>query len=192
SIVNGVGSLVAYKPDDSILGENKTTVNNGPTWVDRLKDAALYIKDKAIDTSKLIPATIILTGYYLNEYKESVTLLKGTRHLDISDDALKWLNKGDADNIVYHGIKNGEEVYTGITKQELAKRLYQHNYSGKNLDDLVEQISGLTRNQARAVEQYLIENSTANALNKINSISPSHKYYDEAMRWAEEFINSLD
>ncbi|MTI58360.1 S8 family serine peptidase, partial [Geosporobacter ferrireducens] len=75
SIVNGVGSLVAYKPDDSILGENKTTVNNGPTWVEKLKDAALYIKDKAIDTSKLIPATIILTGYYLNEYKESIDLL---------------------------------------------------------------------------------------------------------------------
>ena len=74
----------------------------------------------------------------------------------------------------------------------MAKRLYQHNYSGKNLDDLVEQVSGLTRNQARAVEQYLIDTGSANALNKINSISSSHRYYDDAMRWAEGFINSLD
>lgn len=66
--------------------------------------------------------------------------------------------------MVYYGIQNGEEVYTGITKQDLAKRLYQHNYSGKNLDELVEQVGGLTRNQARTVEQYWIENGSANAL----------------------------
>ncbi|MCK4260914.1 MAG: hypothetical protein KAX49_18195, partial [Halanaerobiales bacterium] len=127
-----------------------------------------------------------------NRAENAGDIFKGMNNLDISDDTLKWLNKGDTDNVVYYGIKNGEEVYTGITRQELAKRLYQHNYSGKNLDDLVEQVSGLTRSQARSIEQYLIENGTANALNRINSISPSHRYYDEAMQWAKEFINNLD
>jgi len=91
-------------------------------------------------------------------------------------------------------MKNGEEVYTGITKQELAKRLYQHNsgVNGKGLDTLNEIVNGLTRNQARSIEQYLIENGSANALNKINSISPNHRFYDDAMRWAEEFINNLN
>lgn len=28
--------------------------------------------------------------------------------------------------------------------------------------------------------------------NKINSISTSHRFYDDAMKWAEDFINSLD
>jgi hypothetical protein len=56
---------------------------------------------------------------------------------------LKWLSKGDADNSVYFGVKNGESVYTGITKQELAKQLYQHNYKGKGFDTLVEQVGGL-------------------------------------------------
>jgi len=117
---------------------------------------------------------------------------EGANHLDISDDALTWLTKGDADNVVYYGLQNGEEVYTGITKQDLAKRLYQHNYGGKNLDDLVAQVEGLTRNQARAVEQYLIENGSANALNQINSISTSHRFYDDAKKWAEEFLKTLD
>nr|MBP9985137.1 hypothetical protein [Prevotella sp.] len=111
--------------------------------------------------------------------------------LNISDDTLNWLNKGDANTSVYYGVKNGEEVYTGITKQELAKRLYQHNYNGKDFETLVEQVSGLTKNQARAIEQYLIENGPANALNKANSISPNSKYYKEALQWAEDYIKNL-
>jgi cation transport regulator ChaC len=103
------------------------------------------------------------------------------------------LNKGDADNVVYYGVKDGEAVYTGITKQDLAKRLYQHNYGpkGKGLDYLEEKVSGLTRNQARAIEQYLIENGPANAMNQINSISPNSPYYNEALIWAKNFLNGL-
>lgn len=112
---------------------------------------------------------------------------------EIAEDTLKWLNKGNPDTIVYYGIKDGGAVYTGITKQALAKRLYQHNYGpkGKGLDYLENQLSGLTRNQARAIEQYLIEKGSANALNKVNSISPKSQYYGEALKWAEKFINNL-
>ena len=102
-----------------------------------------------------------------------------------------WLNKGSSDNSVYYGINanTGDAVYTGITKQGLESRLYQHNRQGKNFSSLDEQYSDLTRNQARAVEQYLIENRHANKLNKINSISPKNKMYDEAMKWAEKYLN---
>ena len=108
----------------------------------------------------------------------------------ISKDTLGWLNKGETNTSIYFGVKNGESVYTGITKQELAKRLYQHNYTGKGFDTLVDQANGLTRNQARSVEQYLIENGPANALNKANSISPNSKYYSEAMQWAKDFVKN--
>ena len=102
-----------------------------------------------------------------------------------------WLNKGSSDNSVYYGIygKKRAAVYTGITKQDLESRLSQHNRQGKNFVKLNEQYSDLTRNQARAVEQYLIENGHANQLNKINSISPKNKMYDEAMKWAEKYLN---
>ena len=89
-------------------------------------------------------------------------------------------------------MKDGEAVYTGITKQDIAKRLYQHNYGpkGKGLDYLESQMEGLTRNQARAIEQYLIENGPANALNKANSISPNSQYYKESLEWAQNYINN--
>lgn len=102
-----------------------------------------------------------------------------------------WLNKGSSDNSVYYGINSntGEAVYTGITKQGLDSRLSQHNRQGKNFLRLDEQHNTLTRNQARSIEQYLIENGSANQLNKINSISPNNKMYGDAMQWAENYLN---
>ena len=98
-----------------------------------------------------------------------------------------WLNKGSADNKVYFGIKDDIPQYTGITKQTLDARLSQHNANGKGFDILNIQYEGLTRNQARAIEQYYIENGP-NALNKINSISPNNKYYQDAMNWAKQYL----
>lgn len=97
------------------------------------------------------------------------------------------LNKGASDNKVYFGIKNGEAQYTGITRQTLNARLSQHNASGKGFQRLEEQFSGLTRNQARAIEQYYIENGPNN-LNKINSISSNHRFYQEAINWAKQYL----
>ena len=79
------------------------------------------------------------------------------------------------------------QPYTGITKQTKNARLNQHNNAGKGFDDLDIQYEGLTRNQARAIEQYYIENGP-NALNKINSISPNNKYYQDAMNWAKQYL----
>ncbi len=47
---------------------------------------------------------------------------------------------------------------------------------------------GVTRNQARAYEQNLLENliGNSNKLNKINSISPKNKYHDDAVNWAQK------
>ena len=98
-----------------------------------------------------------------------------------------WLNKGDFDNTVYFAMKNNEPVYTGITKQSLEKRQNQHVKAGKDIDMLVPVYDNLTRNQARAHEQNLIENpiGNSNKLNKINSISPKNKFHDEAIMWAQ-------
>ncbi len=98
-----------------------------------------------------------------------------------------WLNKGESNNTVYFGIKNGEAQYTGITKQSLDSRLNQHNTNGKGFSRLEPISSGLTRNQARSIEQYYIENGP-NDLNKINSISPNNKYYEDAMKWAKNYL----
>ena len=79
--------------------------------------------------------------------------------------------------------------YTGITKQELSKRLQQHIKKGKPFSNLLAKHEGLTRNQARALEQYYIENGH-HELNKINSISPNNRNYQQAMNWAKDYIDS--
>lgn len=102
-----------------------------------------------------------------------------------------WLNKGASDNKVYFGIdKNGNFVCTGITKQSKNARLRQHQNNGKPFGDLVAQYDGLTRNQARAIEQYFIGKPNGpNDFNEINSIRINHRYYDDAHNWAMEFLD---
>ena len=102
----------------------------------------------------------------------------------IDKDTVKWLNKGSKDYTVYYGIEKGNAVYTGITKQDLEKRRYQHNYKGKDFDNLKPVYTGLTRNQARALEQYHIINGP-NKQNDINSISPKRKIYKGSQVWAK-------
>lgn len=109
---------------------------------------------------------------------------------EYGDDFVDWLDDGAANNAVYHGVlQTGELVYTGITRQTIAQRLYQHLASGKPFARLETIVDGLTRNQARAIEQYFIEQGM-NLYNKINSISPSSQFYEDAMKWAAVFISN--
>lgn len=105
----------------------------------------------------------------------------------------EWLNKGEANNHVYEGIsrQTGKAEYTGITKQNLDARLAQHNYAGKDFIRLEAKYPSLTRNQARAVETYLIQNGTANELNQMLSISVNNTYYNDAMIWAKAFMRGF-
>lgn len=66
-------------------------------------------------------------------------------------------------------------------------RLWQHVNSGKEFSDLTLKFGDLTRNQARAIEQYYIENGP-NMLNKINSISTNHRFYEASKAWATNYI----
>ena len=100
-----------------------------------------------------------------------------------------WLNRGDSNNQVYFGIKDGEAKYTGMTRQPIKIRLSQHNKSGKGFLRLAVQYENLTRKQARAIEQYFIENGP-NELNKINSIGQNNKYYKDALAWAKQYLES--
>lgn len=101
----------------------------------------------------------------------------------------KWLNKGEANNTVYKGINaKGEEVYTGITKQPINNRLRQHQRAGKPFVDLKPNYTGLTRNQARAIETYKILHDGTSQVNQILSISKKHRFFNDAMEWAEMFL----
>ena len=166
----------------SKVAKGAKAASKGLQALDALNDASKVAKaaDKAKDAVRVVDK--------VDDVKDGIKAGSSTKQNKYFNN---WLNKGSSHNSVYYGIdaNTGDAVYTGITKQNLESRLYQHNRQGKNFSRLDEQYSGLTRNQARAVEQYLIENGNANKLNKINSISPNNQMYDEAMKWAEKYFN---
>lgn len=91
---------------------------------------------------------------------------------------------------MYFGIKNKKPVYVGITNN-IPIRFYQHNYRWEKLygedvirfNDLVQiNPEPLTKNQARGVEQVIIERNRNNEdgkklQNKLNSISVANIKY---------------
>jgi hypothetical protein len=80
--------------------------------------------------------------------------------------------------------------YTQGITTDVAKRLCQHNANQANrFDQLFPLTNPLTRDQARAIEQSLI-NSNPSFDNAINSISPTRNWYDEAVNWGNQALNS--
>ena len=106
---------------------------------------------------------------------------------NFSDNFNEWLNRGKSNNVVYFGFQDGVAVYTGITRQLVSARLEQHNLKGKGFSRLEVQHRDLTRNQARSVEQYYIDHGP-NKLNKINSLSPYHRFRSQADQWALTYL----
>jgi hypothetical protein len=87
---------------------------------------------------------------------------------------------------VYLGIKDGEAVYCGITCN-LGQRFAQH---GSRFDALQQvTTSGVTRGEARAIEQALIERNPG-FQNIRNSISPDHSWYGDAVNWGESWLKT--
>lgn len=85
----------------------------------------------------------------------------------------------------YGLLQNGQRVYVGITN-DIMRRAAEH---GARFD--VRQITQflLTRGEARAIEQALI---VRNPLfqNVINSISPKHPWYGDAVAWGEAWLRA--
>ena len=98
--------------------------------------------------------------------------------------APQTLLKGEPNTRVYLGIKQKRIDYVGIT-YDIEKRKRQH---GKRFDYLREITKKpLTRRQARAIEQVLIERNPQFS-NKINSISPRREWYADAKAWGEIWV----
>ena len=91
---------------------------------------------------------------------------------------------GDANTRVYLGIIDGKADYVGIT-YDIGKRQSQH---GARFDYLREiTTEPLTRRQARAIEQAMINNNPMFS-NKINSISSKQDWYNDAITWGNEWL----
>jgi predicted GIY-YIG superfamily endonuclease len=99
------------------------------------------------------------------------------------------LMEGEADTDVYFGVKDGDKVYVGISKNVPARE-NQHGERFDYLSKITKQ--KLTRRQARAIEQVLIELNRGKFQNLINSISSERDWYDEAKSWGFSWLENMD
>jgi hypothetical protein len=91
-----------------------------------------------------------------------------------------WLGHGPKTVTVYIAMKKGKAVYVGITN-DLIRRGNEHGLK------LKEFMGGLTRNQARAIEQQIIK-ANPQFTNIINSVDPKHRFAQWAETWAKRMI----
>ena len=91
---------------------------------------------------------------------------------------------GEANTRVYLGIKDGKPNYVGITNN-IERRQSQHGFRFDYLQEITNE--PLTRRQARAIEQVMIEKNHRFS-NKINSISPKQNWYNDAKVWGTSWL----
>ena len=87
---------------------------------------------------------------------------------------------------MYLGVRNGEAAYCGVTC-DLVRRFAEHGSRFDALEQL--NTSSLTRGEARAIEQALIERNPGFE-NIRHSISPTHPWYQDAVNWGEWWLRS--
>ncbi|WP_048141466.1 DUF2341 domain-containing protein [Methanosarcina horonobensis] len=138
--------------------------------------------DNAVDTTKAIEKSVEVVDTVADAGK-AVDNVGDT--LKVSDNVPESLMVGEANTYVYYGVRDGENVYVGITNNP-TKRIYQH---GDRFDVLYVLNRGepLTRKQSRAIEQAEIV-SNPSFENKINSISPNRDFYDKAVEWGQNWL----
>ena len=111
----------------------------------------------------------------------------------IQKSARKWLNKGPANTHVYVARLNGKIVHVGITKNDILLRQLQHRVAMPDI--FLAQITktALTRNQARAIEQALINGGGKNGnklKNRIDSIRSGRDILPGALEWATDWLKN--
>lgn len=142
--------------------------------------------------SWFIPMGWVTKIKYLR-YAASLLKIKRAKVLQIgvSEAGVVAVNGGD--NIVYHTVENGVTQYVGITN-DLARRAAEHlRTKGIHIEQLMQ---GLSRSDAKAVEQALIEihglgKNGGTLINKINSIATSNPSYAAQVRRGGELLESI-
>lgn len=85
---------------------------------------------------------------------------------------------------VYQGVDAGKPVYAGIT-DDIARRQLQHG--DRFVLDQLTPAAGVTRGQARAIEEALIVRNPG-FQNARHEISPRHSWYQDALDWGNDWL----
>ena len=85
---------------------------------------------------------------------------------------------------VYYGVESGKPVYAGITNN-IVRRQGQHG--GRFVLEQLTPAAGVTRGQARAIEEALIVRNPG-FQNLRHGISPQHAWYQDALEWGNDWL----
>ncbi len=106
--------------------------------------------------------------------------------------------KAGKTSMVYWSVRGGKIIYVGITNN-FARRSLQHlKKKGIEIEYINNSLTKLSRSDAKAVEQVLIEyfglggkkGQTGQLLNRINSIAKKNKVYAESIKKGKELLEA--
>gem|GEM_PF-5993935 len=105
----------------------------------------------------------------------------------------RLLEVGEAESfVVYEGVNLWGGRYFGMTG-DIVRRAAEHARTTGLIINPIPRLGYLSRFDARAVEQVLIERAgLENLVNRINSIATSNPNYEEAIRRGEELLRLLE
>ncbi|MEF2174967.1 MAG: RHS repeat-associated core domain-containing protein, partial [Candidatus Absconditabacteria bacterium] len=159
------------------------------------------IKKIGVTAGTVIAGTSEVVTRHFNELRETVGaggvfaggFLQGIFGKGSSSKFDDWLMSGGENVGVYIGYnKKGEAVYVGISN-DIARRTKEHLAAGKldRVDPLIKESAGLTKNQARSIEQNIINvNKIEFDENSINSIREGRDIYEAAVKWGSDFMKA--
>ncbi|MFL6162034.1 MAG: RHS repeat-associated core domain-containing protein [Jatrophihabitantaceae bacterium] len=143
-----------------------------------------------------LPSTSLYS--YVDSNPVNLTDPSGAQELieetEVEAETAALLEQGDADVTVYYAKNVEGNCYFGITK-DFETRMAQHEAAGKNFVETVNLELKLTRNQARVVEQRLINegggavSSGGKLVNKINSIAQGGPLWNIVLNTSISFLD---
>jgi hypothetical protein len=189
TVVNSQGKIIDHKDD----GDDNIYLNSRKgTVIGKEQKDKKYLVNNYLDNDDLFANAKLPDGFLINAPKvEPLMLDVGPFIEGPTEGVLKY--------IVYlaRGGKLAREVeYVGITSQFAIRQATHLRKLGINIKPL---LSGLSKADARAVEQVLIEmyklggkeGQTGQLLNKINSIAQSNPAYAQALVRGAELLKSV-
>ncbi len=191
-------------PNSSINAELRGIANSANSLANTAKtildftpagDISVLATGQTLTGDKASALDYGLAGLGVVTLGASTEVKAGIKGVDKAIDATKAASKlgsGTAGYKVYQSIQNGAAEYVGITNS-LERRAAEHLRNSNRIIEGIKGLPDLTRNQARGVEQYLIEKvGISNLSNKINSIAKDNPIYSAAKSFGESIIKNLN
>jgi len=186
SLVSGDMTLgmLAEAGLEGLVGNYAYVISNGSVLSPFKKNTDAEVREFGIHAGAVICDLIMLFagGAIAAKVIKSLTATKAGAKI-----------AAELENIVYTSKANGVVNYVGITNNLARRAAEQLASKGIKIEALIE---GLSRYDARAVEQALIEihglgKNGGSLLNKINSIAKSNPIYAAALKRGLELLESI-